>query len=69
MTRNKLEKTERLAAEVRRQIGAEAMKRFLRTLPAFRTETDIPDRFGQLLDHLDRVEDGDVGWRRAVRID
>src|SRR6476620_10497407 len=38
MTRNKAEKGERLAAEVRRQFGAEAMTRFLRTLPAFRIE-------------------------------
>lgn len=64
MTRNKLEKGERLAAEVRRQFGAEAVTRFLRTLPAFRIEPDIPDRFEQLLEHLDRVEDGDAGWRR-----
>ncbi|MBZ9795130.1 hypothetical protein [Mesorhizobium sp. ES1-4] len=64
MTRNKLEKTERLAAEVRRQFGAEATTRFLRTLPAFRTELDIPDRLEQLLKHLDRVEFGEAGWRR-----
>ncbi|TPK89919.1 hypothetical protein [Mesorhizobium sp. B2-4-17] len=64
MTRNKAEKGERLATEVRRQFGAEAMTRFLRTLPAFRTEADIPDRFRQLLDRLDRLEDGDVSWRR-----
>ncbi|TPK96149.1 hypothetical protein FJ934_09915 [Mesorhizobium sp. B2-4-12] len=64
MTRNKAEKGERLATEVRRQLGAEAMTRFLRTLPAFRTEADIPDRFRQLLDRLDRLEDGDVSWRR-----
>ncbi|RUW45129.1 MULTISPECIES: hypothetical protein [unclassified Mesorhizobium] len=63
MTRKKLEKGERLAAEVRRQLGAETMARFLRTLPAFHTETDIPDRFRQLLDRLDRVENGDA-WRR-----
>ncbi|MGX7874946.1 hypothetical protein ACVDG5_021310 [Mesorhizobium sp. ORM6] len=40
------------------------MTRFLRTLPVFRTEADIPNRFRQLLDRLDRVEDGDAGWRR-----
>ena len=56
MTRNKAEKGEELAAEVRRQFGAEAMTRFLRTLPAFRAEADIPDRFRELLDHLDRLE-------------
>jgi hypothetical protein len=64
MTRNKGEKGERLATEVRRQFGAEAVTRFLRTLPAFRTETDIPDRLRELLDRLDGVEDSDAGWRR-----
>lgn len=64
MTRDKAEKGERLAAEVRRQFGGEAMTRFLRTLPAFRIEADTQDRFRQLLDRLDRVEDGDTGWRR-----
>ena len=56
MTRNKGEKGEKLATEVRRQFGAEAMTRFLRTLPAFRAEADIPNRFRELLDHLDRLE-------------
>lgn len=64
MTRNKGEKGERLATEVRRQFGAEAMTRFLRTLPAFRTEADIPDRLRELLDRLDGAEDSDIGWRR-----
>ena len=64
MTRNKGEKGERLATEVRRQFGAEAVTRFLRTLPAFRTEADIPDRLRELLDRLDGVEDSDAGWRR-----
>jgi len=64
MTRNKGEKGERLATEVRRQFGAEAVTRFLRTLPAFRTETDIPDRLRELLDRLDGVEDSDAGWSR-----
>ena len=64
MTRNKGEKTERLATEVRRQFGAEAVTRFMRTLPAFRTEADLPDRFRELLDRLDGAEDNDVGWRR-----
>ena len=64
MTHNNAKKGERLATEVRRQFGAEAMTRFLRTLPAFRTEADIPDRFRELLDRLDGAEGGDVGWRR-----
>jgi hypothetical protein len=64
MTRNKGEKAERLVTEVRRQFGAEAVTRFLRTLPAFRAEADIPDRFRELLDRLEGAEAGDVGWRR-----
>jgi len=65
MTRNKAEKTEGVAAEVRRQFGAEATRRFLHTLPAFRTEVGIPDHLGELLDRLDGVEkNGDANWRR-----
>jgi hypothetical protein len=64
MTRDKAEKGERLAAEVRRQFGAEAMTRFLRALPAFRPETDIPDRFRELLDRLDGIESPTAGGGR-----
>jgi len=64
MTRDKAEKGERLAAEVKRQFGAEAMTRFLRTLPAFRPETDIPNRFKELLDRLDRLESNSLGSGR-----
>ena len=64
ITRNKGEKAERLATEVKRQFGAETMTRFLRTLPAFRTEADIPERFRELLDRLDEAKGREVGWRR-----
>lgn len=64
MTRDKAEKGKRLAAEVKRQFGAEAMTRFLRTLPAFRPETDIPNRFKELLDRLDRLERNSLGGGR-----
>ncbi|MER9330126.1 hypothetical protein NKJ26_24910 [Mesorhizobium sp. M0152] len=56
MSRNKGEKGERLAVEIRRQFGTEAMKRFLRTLPAFRAEVEIPERFREQLKRLDSVE-------------
>ncbi|MEO5756827.1 MAG: hypothetical protein ABIQ51_08225 [Mesorhizobium sp.] len=56
MTRNTGERREGLATEIRRQFGNEATTRFLRTLPAFRTEADIPDQFRQLLDRLDGIE-------------
>ncbi|MET3582552.1 hypothetical protein ABID19_005614 [Mesorhizobium robiniae] len=54
--RNNDERRERLAAGIRRQFGAEATKRFLRALPAFRTQNDIPDRFKELLERLDGIE-------------
>lgn len=54
--RNNGERREELGADIRRQFGAEATTRFLRTLPAFRTEFDIPDRFQELLDRLDSIE-------------
>ena len=63
MTNHKFEKGERLAIEVRRQFGAEAMTRFLRTLPAFRPEADIPDHFRELLDRLDDAENDNVDRR------
>ncbi|MER8971459.1 hypothetical protein [Mesorhizobium sp. M0800] len=56
MPRRNGEKRVGLAADIRRQLGTEATKRFLRTLPAFRTESDIPDRLKELLDRLDGVE-------------
>lgn len=64
MTHNKAEKGGRLAADVRRQFGAEATTRFLRNLPAFHAEADVPDRFKELLDRLDKVENGNTNWRR-----
>ena len=64
MTRNKGEKTEGLAAEVKRQFGAEATTRFMLTLPAFRTEDYIPDRFRKLIDRLDCVESSTAGGGR-----
>ncbi|PAP93523.1 hypothetical protein [Mesorhizobium wenxiniae] len=54
--RNNDERRERLAAGIRGQFGTEATMRFLRALPAFRTENDIPDRFRELLDRLDGIE-------------
>ncbi|AZO66165.1 hypothetical protein LRP31_08720 [Mesorhizobium mediterraneum] len=54
--RNNDERRERLAAGIRRQFGTEATMGFLRALPAFRMENDIPDRFKELLDRLDGIE-------------
>ena len=56
---------ERLAVDIRRQIGSEATKRFLRLLPAFRTEADMPEQFTVLLDRLDHVEYGPANGRKT----
>jgi hypothetical protein len=64
MTRNNGDRREGLAADIRRQLSTEATTRFLRTLPAFRTEADIPDHFKELLDRLDGVEGSLAGGDR-----
>lgn len=60
------ERRESLDADIRRQFGTEATTRFLRTLPAFRTELDIPDRFKELLDRLHGIE-GSLATRQRGR--
>jgi hypothetical protein len=64
MTGNNSNTREALAADIRRQFRTEATKRFLRTLPAFRTEAGIPDRFRDLLDRLDGIEASTDGGQR-----
>ncbi|MEP6568021.1 MAG: hypothetical protein ABJB10_23025 [Mesorhizobium sp.] len=64
MTRNNGDRRENQAANMRRQFSTEATTRFLRTLPAFRTEADIPDHFRELLDRLDGVEGSLAGGDR-----
>ncbi|MBZ9820775.1 hypothetical protein [Mesorhizobium sp. CA4] len=53
-----------LANDIRRQAGSEATKRFLRTLPAFRLEKDMPRRLSDLLDRLDDAEAENAGGGR-----
>jgi hypothetical protein len=50
-----------LAADIRRQLRSEATKRFLRTLPAFRLEKEMPKRLTDLLDRLEGAEASKVG--------
>jgi len=45
-----------LAATIRRQTGADRIKRYLRSLPQFRLDDDLPDELGRLLSELDRAE-------------
>ncbi|RWM39171.1 hypothetical protein [Mesorhizobium sp.] len=64
MTGNNSERRAALANDIRRNAGSEATKRFLRTLPAFRLEKEVPKRLTDLLDRLDEVEAGEVGGER-----
>jgi hypothetical protein len=45
-----------LAALIRREIGTEINSRFLRSLPAFRLDRDMPAHFSDLLARLDQAE-------------
>ncbi|TPJ22153.1 hypothetical protein [Mesorhizobium sp. B2-7-2] len=53
-----------LANDIRRQAGSEATKRFLRTLPVFRLEKEMPRQLTDLLDRLDGAEAENAGGRR-----
>lgn len=64
MNGNNGERRAELANDIRRQLGTEAMKRFLRTLPAFRLEKEVPKQLTDLLDRLDGAEAEKVGGRR-----
>jgi len=48
--------TSTLAAEIRRQLGTETMTRFVRSLPAFKPDPEIPGNIRDLLGKLDCVE-------------
>jgi hypothetical protein len=51
-----------LAALIRREMVTESNARFLRSLPAFKVDRQIPARFQDLLTRLDRAErDGGDG--------
>ncbi|WP_366140346.1 hypothetical protein [uncultured Mesorhizobium sp.] len=65
MTRNNGDIQDGLASEIRRQFGSEAIKRFARSMPTFRAETDIPDHLRDLLDELEGVETSPAGDRRS----
>ncbi|ANT53615.1 hypothetical protein [Mesorhizobium amorphae] len=56
MTGNKRDRREELAADIKRQMGTEATKRFLRTLPAFHLQAELPEHLRELLDRLDGAE-------------
>ncbi|PZO82379.1 MAG: hypothetical protein DI629_00250 [Mesorhizobium amorphae] len=47
---------ERLSKGIRRQIGGDQNKRFLRGLPCFRTSEALPESMRELLKRLDERE-------------
>lgn len=55
---------ERSKTSVRRQMGAEATTRFLRSLPLFRTVETLPDHLRDMLTRLDEQERRAVGGKR-----
>ena len=42
---------------IRRLIGSDANRSYLRALPAFRVDKNLPNNLAALLDRLERVED------------
>lgn len=45
-----------LQQEIRKQFGSTGTTRFVRSLPAFRVEDELPDRFSSLLTELELAE-------------
>lgn len=56
MSRHGTHNTHILQEQIRRQFGSVGTTRFVRSLPAFRVEGSLPDRFSSLLVELERVE-------------
>ncbi|RUM97020.1 hypothetical protein EET67_14200 [Pseudaminobacter arsenicus] len=54
-----------LADEVRRQSELEQLKRFVRSLPAFQPDAQIPPRFVDLLGRIDEAEQQSGSRRRG----
>lgn len=54
-----------LQTEIRRQFGSAGTSRFLRSLPDFRVEQKVPQRFADLLAELDRAESAPRNGRGA----
>ncbi|HET9535325.1 MAG TPA: hypothetical protein VFP43_08275 [Mesorhizobium sp.] len=55
-----------LPANIVRQVKTEANRRYLRSLPVFRVESELPDDFRDMLKRMEREEKSDPrqGTRR-----
>lgn len=56
MSRSNGDQPHTLPANIRRQIGSEANVRFLRAMPAFRVDAELPTDLRDKLKELDRAE-------------
>jgi hypothetical protein len=56
MSRNDGDKSRKLSASIRRQIGTEANVRYLRSLAAFRLDPKLPSDILEMLDRMERAE-------------
>lgn len=56
MSRNGKNSASILQEEIRRQAGSVPTTRFIRSLPAFRIDQEMPELFSSLLAELDRAE-------------
>jgi hypothetical protein len=56
MSRSNGNKSQTLPASIRRQIRTEANARYLRSMPAFRIETELPADLRKILTEMERAE-------------
>jgi hypothetical protein len=56
MTKEQQPMSGHFAFEMRRQMTSGQMRRFVRSLPAFQVEPDLPDPFADLLNKLDSAQ-------------
>lgn len=56
MSRSKGDKSNTLPACIRRQIGTEANMRYLRALPEFRVDAELPIDLRRMLGEMERAE-------------
>lgn len=56
MSRNGTDSMNMLQKEIRKQFGSAGTSRFVKSLPNFKVDNDVPDRFADLLGELDQAE-------------
>jgi hypothetical protein len=64
MKQNDWERKQAMDSSIRRLIGSDANRSYLRALPAFRVETNLPSNLAALLERLERAEEQRSDQRR-----